>query len=366
LSVIQESVRSVNLIKSLTAEKDFAGRVEHYLHLEQDMKLLSNQISCRYVPVFASLRWLAWAGVLLWIIYSPTVAQTSVDPHALVALVFAVNWYSSLLQDSFLFVGTYLSSVQVGAVSAQRIDSFLSLKTSQPDFVLPSTKAQMDIAIGLENVSVEYPTRQGQRALEDVSLSLRRGQFVVITGAVGSGKSTILRTMLGELALARGKIIRPADLKVAYLPQDVVIPSSTLRDALRFEFENSPVDDDVLRDLLDCAGFRQDLSQLPAGLETAIGERGVTLSGGQRLRVGLAQLAYFKDADVILLDDPLAALDVVTAEVVASRLINGLWSKRTRVVTTHRLDLARKADWVIRMDGGRVVEQGPPDSLRWS
>jgi ABC-type bacteriocin/lantibiotic exporter with double-glycine peptidase domain len=223
-----------------------------------------------------------------------------------------------------------------------------------------------DVVIGLESVSVEYPTRRGQRALDEVSLFVRRGQFVAITGAVGSGKSTILRAMLGELGLAQGRVIRSADLKVAYLPQDVVIPSSTLRDALRFQFENSAAEDIALLQLLDCAGFRQDLAQLPAGLGTAIGERGVTLSGGQRLRVGLAQLAYFKDADLILLDDPLAALDVATADVIYSQLISGLWAGRTRVITTHNLELARRADWVVRMDAGRVVEQGPPDSIKGS
>ncbi|NBX17769.1 MAG: ABC transporter ATP-binding protein [Proteobacteria bacterium] len=366
LSVIQESVRSVQLVKSLTAEKDFAGRVEHFLNLEQEMKLLSNQISCRYVPVFASLRWLAWAGVLLWIIYSPALTQVQPNPYSLVALVFAVNWYSSLLQDSFLFVGTYLSSVQVGAVSAQRIDGFLSLKAAKPQYVLPAGGEQADIAIGLSDASVEYPTRRGLRALDGISLSVRRGQFVAVIGPVGSGKSTVLRAMLGELPLMQGKVIRNEGLKVGYLPQDVVIPSSTLRDALRFQFDNSAAEDEALLGVLDAAGFRPDLASLSAGLGTAIGERGVTLSGGQRLRVGLAQLAYFKDAEVLLLDDPLAALDAATADLVTSNLIGGLWAKKTRVVTTHRLELARRADWVVRMEGGRVVEQGPPECLNWS
>lgn len=363
LSVIQESVRSVSLVKALTAEKEFAKRVDSFLNLEQEMKLLTNQISCRYVPVFASLRWFAWAGVLVWIIYSPLVTGVELEPSTLVALVFAVNWFSSLLQDSFLFVGTYLSSIQVGAVSAQRIDSFLGLPVSQPVFFPPPANPSGEALLGVEHVSVEYPTRRGQWALNDVSLTALRGQLVVIIGPVGSGKSTLLRTLLGELIHTRGRVLRSSGLKVAYLPQDVVLPSATLRDAMRYQFENALSEDDLLSELLRRAEFGPDLETLNSGLGTAIGERGVTLSGGQRLRVGLSQLAYFKEADVILLDDPVAALDAQTSERINSSLICGLWAGRTRILTTHRLDLARSADWVVRMEGGRVVEQGPPEQL---
>lgn len=364
LSVLQESIRSVFMVKALNAESEFTHRVRTFANLEQDMKLLSNQMSCRYVPVFASLRWFAWAAVLIWAVYAPFVTAKNFEPHALAALVFAVNWYSSLLQDSFLFVGTYLSFIQVGAVSVQRLDAFLNQPRHQPLFSSPEQCRDPAVLIGVEDMFIEYPSRPGCWALENVTVSAREGQLIALIGPVGSGKSTLLRTLLGELSPARGHVVRRLGVKVGYLSQDVVLPSASLRDVLRFEFENSKNEDVGLMDLLNQAEFRTDVLAMPEGLGTQIGERGVTLSGGQRLRVGLAQLSYFKDADVLLLDDPVAALDSATADALISGLICGVWAKKTRIISTHQMELAQKADWVVRFENGRVVEQGPPRSVQ--
>jgi ABC-type bacteriocin/lantibiotic exporter with double-glycine peptidase domain len=199
--------------------------------------------------------------------------------------------------------------------------------------------------------------------LKDVTLDVRRGQLVVVLGPVGSGKSTLLRALLGELAPAMGHIVRRSGLKVGFLSQDVVLPSASLRDVLRFEFENDRESDGALRGLLEQSEFAEDLRVMPSGLDTAIGERGVTLSGGQRQRVGLAQLSYFDEADVLLLDDPLAALDSATAHQIIANLICGLWVEKTRIVTTHSIDLASRADWVVLMEDGRIVRQGRPQEI---
>lgn len=363
LSVIQESVRAVLSVKALNAEKEFEKRICEFAHHEQEMKLTSNQISCRYVPVFASLRWFAWAAILLWVVYSPAFFGASLKSHELVALLFAVNWYSGLLQDSFLFVGTYLSSIQGGAVSALRLDAFLNAPLQPAVFLSPEKSFMLEAEVGLQNVSLGYPTRQGLLALKGVTLAVRHGQLVVVLGPVGAGKSTLLRALLGELVPTAGHIVRRDGIKVGFLSQDVVLPSASLRDVLRFEYDNNRENDRALRALLEQSEFAADLQSMPSGLDTAIGERGVTLSGGQRQRVGLAQLSYFNEADLLLLDDPLAALDLVTANLIISNLICGLWSKKTRVVTTHSVDLAARADWVVLLEDGCIIGQGPPSEM---
>ncbi|MEN9826631.1 MAG: hypothetical protein RI953_2376, partial [Pseudomonadota bacterium] len=309
LSVIQESIRSVFLVKALAAEQEFENRIKNLAIQEQDTKLLASAISCRYVPVFASLRWFGWAALLLWIVYAPLISGQHRDPRQLVALVFAVNWYSSLLQDSFLFVGTYLSFIQVGAVSVQRLDRFLDQSSKKTVLAAASQALPVETIIGLVNVTVEYPGRPGQGALQGVTLSARAGQLIVVAGPVGAGKSTLLRTLLGEIVPKEGVVVRRPEVKVGYMSQDVTLPSVTLRDVLRLEFDNSVEDDSRLVGLLKQVEFGPDLQAMPLGLATPIGERGVTLSGGQRARVGMAQLSYFKEAEVLLLDDPLAALD---------------------------------------------------------
>ncbi|MFZ9521055.1 MAG: ATP-binding cassette domain-containing protein [Silvanigrellaceae bacterium] len=359
LSVIQESIRSVFLVKALAAEQEFEGRIKRLATQEQDTKLLASAISCRYIPIFASLRWFGWASLLLWIVYAPGFSGGARDPRQLVALVFAVNWYSSLLQDSFLFVGTYLSFIQVGAVSVQRLDRFLELPFRRPVLAENAPELPAGAIIGLANVTVEYPGRAGQPALQGVHFAALPGQLIVVAGPVGSGKSTLLRTLLGELVPKDGVVVKKRGLKVGYMSQDVTLPSATLRDVLRLEFDDSKKEDAQLVGLLRRVEFTRDLQAMPEGLATPIGERGVTLSGGQRARVGLAQLSYFSDVEVLLLDDPLAALDETTSALVISSLVCGLWSSRTRIVCTHHPELIRRADRVIRLEAGRVVEQGP-------
>lgn len=357
LALIQESIRSVMLVKALTVEEEFSKRVKKQADLEQDMKLRATEISCRYIPVFASLRWLGWAGLLLWVVYAPLIHGEEIPGEVLVGLVFSVNWYSSLLQDSFLFVGNYLSSIQVGAVSAQRLDRFLQLESKQID-VFPADISSAPLS--LENASVAYPNRPERWALRDVSVAIPRGQLTVVTGPVGCGKSTLLRTLLGELSLAEGKLSRAPGMRMAFLSQDVALPSANLRDVLRFQYQNTLDEDPLLLRLLAGAEFTTDLQTLPEGLATPVGERGVTLSGGQRMRVGLAQLSYFKDADVILLDDPLAALDEATAHTIIQHLFLGAWRGKTLVITAHRPELLACADWLLEMRDGRVVRMGPP------
>jgi ABC-type bacteriocin/lantibiotic exporter with double-glycine peptidase domain len=262
-----------------------------------------------------------------------------------------------LLQDSFLFVGTYLSFIQVGAVSVQRLDRFLDQSSKKTVLAAASQALPVETIIGLVNVTVEYPGRPGQGALQGVTLSARAGQLIVVAGPVGAGKSTLLRTLLGEIVPKEGVVVRRPEVKVGYMSQDVTLPSVTLRDVLRLEFDNSVEDDSRLVGLLKQVEFGPDLQAMPLGLATPIGERGVTLSGGQRARVGMAQLSYFKEAEVLLLDDPLAALDETTSAYVISNLICGLWANKTRIVCTHHPELMRRADVLVRLDAGKVVEQ---------
>lgn len=353
LAVLQEAVRSVFLVKALTAEDEFERRVGVHTQREQEMKLQMTSVSCRYIPIFASLRWLGWAGLLIWIVYAPHWGSPALPEATLVALVFSVNWYSGLLQDSFLFVGTYLSSIQVGAVAAKRLDAFLERPLSRVP-IIESTDHLA--ALELQGVSVEYPSRPGQKALKNVSLKIPEGKLTVLVGPVGSGKSTLLRTLLGELVPVQGQILLRKGARLAYLPQDVTLPSATLRDVLRYEFDNSSHEDALLLQLLAVAEFEKDLSSLSSGLATPVGERGVTLSGGQRLRIGLAQVSYFRDAEIVLLDDPLAALDSATAESITSRLLCGYWAGKTRVMATHRPELVARADVVFRLEDGQLVD----------
>ena len=359
LAEIQESVRGMATLKMLGAEETFLNRVLKFTGLESKMRIENSFIACRYIPLFASLRWVGWALIVCWVVFvfgSPE--RFASDPTAaatMVSLIFAVNWYSSLLQEPFLMVGAYLNFIQVGSVSVARLDEFLERPVQPREFAMPTRPEHL---VTLSGATFGYTPQLANAALASVDLSFAGGEFVVVVGRVGSGKSTLVRALLGELVPLEGTMHRNPHLRVAFLGQEPFLHSATLRDTLRFEFENRTEEDAHLNALLEEAQFRQDLLTLEQGLETSVGERGVNLSGGQKQRVSLARVAYFDSADLILLDDPLSALDRTTAVHITRSLLLGRWAGKAIVLTTHRLEVAQHAHRILVLEEGRVVQQG--------
>ena len=190
--------------------------------------------------------------------------------------------------------------------------------------------------------------------LEDVSLQVRRGEFVGICGSVGSGKSSLLLAMLGELWGMKRAQLRPHAFvrgRVAYVAQEAWIQNATLRDNVLFGL---PMDEQRYRQVLNAVALTLDLQQLPAGDMTEIGEGGINLSGGQKVRVSIARAAY-ADCDVYLLDDILSAVDVHVGAHIMSQLVNGLLRHKTRVLVTHHTHFLRDANQIVQMSGGRIV-----------
>lgn len=373
LAEIQEAVRAMATVKMLGAEQTFLKRIFHFSMSEQQDRLQATTIGSRYIPLFASLRWLGWALVLAWLIFFASrpdrMAESGLTGEDIVALVFAVNWYSTLLQESFLMVGLYLNFIQIGSVAAGRIDSFLAgpghplqhlgEKSTQASFF--STDPQ--VLVACQCAEFAYPSRPEVKALKQFSYEFKQGSFVAVVGRLGSGKTTLARALLGDLNPNAGTVWRKPGLKVSLVTQEPFLHSATLRDTVRFEFVNATGQDADLAALLDDAQFAQDLGALTEGLDTFVGERGVTLSGGQKQRVSLARAAYFEDADLILLDDPLSGLDRLTAQKITETLLHGRWKHKTKVVITHRLESVQTADHILVLDEGRLVSQGTHATL---
>lgn len=202
----------------------------------------------------------------------------------------------------------------------------------------------------------------------DVDLSVRRGQFIVITGRVGAGKTTLLRALLGLLPLASGEIRwngrlvdDPAAFLVpprsAYTPQVPTLVSETLRENITMGRE---LPDRAVEDALHLAVLGPDIDQLEDGLDTVVGSRGVRLSGGQVQRSAAARM-FATDADLLVFDDLSSALDVHTEGLLWNRLTEH--RDATCLVVSHRRPALRRADAVVLMDRGRVAGVGPLDEL---
>ncbi|MEZ4240529.1 MAG: ATP-binding cassette domain-containing protein [Myxococcota bacterium] len=193
--------------------------------------------------------------------------------------------------------------------------------------------------------------------LRSVDLAIEPGELVAVVGPVGSGKSSLLAAIAGDIALDAGTV--EVGGAVASAPHVPWLVSAPIVDNLR---TFSAASDERYREVLSACALEVDLAALPAGDRSELAERGTNLSGGQRQRVGLARAALL-EASTVLLDDPLSAVDPAVGARVGEQLIDGILADRTRVIATHDGALAARCDRVVVMDAGRVVEAGAPREL---
>jgi ABC-type multidrug transport system fused ATPase/permease subunit len=201
----------------------------------------------------------------------------------------------------------------------------------------------------------EEGDNSGERILTlfRVSLEAHRGALFCIVGKVGSGKSSVLLSVLGDLVCVLGEVSVKG--RVAYVGQRPFIQNSTLKDNILF---GRPYDEAKYMKTLEMCALLPDLDVLPAGDQTEIGERGINLSGGQKARVGLARAVY-ADAEVILLDDPLAAVDAHVGQHLFENCITPLvQAKKCVVLVTNALQFIREANDIIVLDNGAIIEHG--------
>jgi ATP-binding cassette subfamily B protein len=219
-------------------------------------------------------------------------------------------------------------------------------------------------------VRFSYPTRPNISALNGVSFRVGRGEKLAIVGPSGAGKSTIFHLLLRYYDPISGRItfdgvrlsdLDPADLraKIALVPQDSVMFATSVRDNIRFGRPDAS-DAEVARAAAH-AHASAFIAAMPAGMDTQVGERGVTLSGGQRQRIAIAR-AILRDAPLLLLDEATSSLDAESETQVAAALAE-LMRERTTIVIAHRLATVLSCDRILVLDEGRIVEEGTHQTL---
>jgi ATP-binding cassette subfamily C (CFTR/MRP) protein 4 len=196
--------------------------------------------------------------------------------------------------------------------------------------------------------------------LNEIDLQLIGSTLVAVIGKIGSGKSSLLNIILGELPLSQGEVIVKGT--IAFVSQTAWLFSGTIRDNILF---GSNFDEKRYDDVIRACALDTDFGILPHGDMTYVGERGVILSGGQRARVNLARAAYH-DADIYLLDDPLSAIDSKVGRHVFNECIIGLLSNRLRVLVTHHVHYLNYVDEIVIMEKGSITKQATYDELQIS
>ncbi|KAJ3309499.1 hypothetical protein HDV04_005991 [Boothiomyces sp. JEL0838] len=189
-------------------------------------------------------------------------------------------------------------------------------------------------------------------ALENIDISVKKGAKIGIIGPVGSGKSSLLSAIIGEMPKVSGTLNIGG--RLAYCSQQPWILTDTVEGNILF---NNNLDQERLKTVLEATGLDVDMQQLPAGVKTEIGEKGVNLSGGQKARVSMAR-AMYQDTDIVILDDPISALDAQVGRKVFTDAIKGYLEDKTVILVTHQLHFLPELDYIITLDKGTIAEQG--------
>ncbi len=310
--------------------------------------------------IFASVIGILWLGA------QAVIEGTMSGGRLSQFILYAVFAASSLSQLSEVW-----TEVSAAAGAAGRIAELLETKPSVVDPAdpkpLPSTSRG---AIALEALSFAYPSQPGHVSLGPITLAVKSGERIAIVGPSGAGKSTLVQLIARFYDPSAGRIlvdgvdVREVSLdalrdRIALVPQDPVIFSGTIAENLRYAKPDAT--DAELRHAAQQASALGFIDAMEKGFDAVVGERGVTLSGGERQRLAIAR-AILKDAPILLLDEATSALDAQNEAAVQAAL-DLLMQGRTTIVIAHRLATVLKADRILVMDKGRIVEEGTHKSL---
>jgi len=282
-------------------------------------------------------------------------------------LVAFIAYQMRLVWPIQALMGLY-ASLASARVSLRRVNEILDAPLDVVE--MPNAVAVADARGGVTLTDVTYAFGRGGPVLEHVSLDVRPGERLAIVGRSGEGKSTIADLLVRQLDPQSGSVLfdgidlrtmRLADVRrhVLVVDQEPFVFNATIAENIRYARPDASEAD--VRDAAEAAGLATLLARLPNGVDTSAGERGRALSAGERQRVAIAR-AFLADPTVLVLDEATGALDPATEAQVAAGY-EAVMENRTTIIITHRLELARRAERVVVLEGGRVVEEGTAELL---
>lgn len=355
----QESYSGIRVIKSFVQEKSmqqfFTSNSEAY----KNNALSLAKTEAIYFP---SMALLIGFSTLITIMVGALDVVNNVE-GASIGKIAEFVMYIQMLTFPVSAIGWTASMTQRAVASQRRINEFLQ---SEPVIKNAEGAAQHELQgdISFNNVNFIYP-HTGIHAIKNFTLDIKKGEKIAVVGKTGSGKSTLAQLLLrmydvndGSL-LYDGKNIELLELEnfrsqLSYVPQDVFLFSDTIKNNIRFGKSNAT--DEEVNNAAKQASIYNEISYFADGMQTMVGERGVTLSGGQKQRISIAR-ALIKDPNIVIFDDCLSAVDARTEKTIISNLYNYLRDK-TAIIITHRIFALFQFDKIVVMDDGRIAETG--------
>ncbi|MDX2188512.1 MAG: ABC transporter ATP-binding protein [Bacteroidota bacterium] len=358
---VQEAFSGIRVIKAFARENDSLRNYEIKTETYKSKSLELAQVNSVFAPAM-----MAMVGMsVLIIIYVG--GNEVIAGNITAGNIAEFIMYVTMLTWPFTALGWVSSIIQRAEASQQRINEFLDVKTdivSERNLINEITGT-----IKFENVTLVYP-ESGIKALDNVTFEVEQGQSLAILGTTGSGKSTIANLMCRLMDVTDGQIlIDGVNIKdfeifhlrnqIGYVPQDVFLFSDTIENNIAFG--SLKISEEKIIQSAKDADLYDNISSFKDGLQTRVGERGITLSGGQKQRLSIAR-ALARDPKLLILDDCLSAVDTHTENNILNSL-EALMIGKTSIIISHRVSSAKLANYIIMLDEGKVIERGTHHEL---
>jgi len=378
--MLQEILGGMKIIKLFNWEAPFLERIGGYR--QKEMAYIRSLLLLRSGTNAVAMSMPALAAVLTFVTYSLT--GHSLEP----SVVFASLTLFNLLRLPLMFLPLAFSSIADALNASRRLYDVFVAETFEDTQIIQDDN--LDVAVEVHDASFTWdgppPEAEGKKVkgrkalalaeaakaiaaaqaksdeekvfkMSNVTFSIPRGQLVAIVGAVGSGKTSLLQGMIGEMRKTSG--YTKFGGTVGYCPQSAWIQNATIRENICFGL---PYEEEKYWKAVNDSCLQPDLEMLPNGDLTEVGEKGISLSGGQRQRLNIARSIY-SDTDIQIFDDPLSALDAHVGKAVFHNVLQNVLSAKTRILVTHALHFLPHVDYILTVADGRITERGTYEAL---
>jgi ATP-binding cassette subfamily B protein len=360
---VREAFSGIRVIKSYNRENWEYKRIQHVgrRYISENMRLAKTlAFFFPMMTIFTNtgLAIVIWIGGRLTIMGNITTGD-----------FVAFTAYLNLLTWPMMAMGWVANLIQRGSASMRRINNILEEVPEIKDSPQMEDMARIIGGIEIKGLTIGYPG-QAEHVLKSVDFKIDAGKTVALVGRVGSGKTTLLHTIPrlleipSETLFIDGRDIRQIPLKtlrknIGFVTQDVFIFSDTIRNNVLFGRSN--VSREELYAALGAADILEFVQDLEKGLDTILGERGITLSGGQRQRLTIAR-ALIADPPILIMDDALSMVDTLTEQRILNQVLQ-LRQNRTSLIVSHRISTISRAERILVLDRGELVEEGTHETL---
>ncbi|XP_064490246.1 multidrug resistance-associated protein 1-like [Ornithodoros turicata] len=350
IKIMNEILGGIKVLKLYAWEKSFRGRVEDIREKEVSSLKVQAYLSAAIIFAFTAAPFLvAIASFAVFVMLDPLNVLDANKAFVSLSLF-------NILRVPMAFLPMLITFTAMFFVSLARINKYLRCDELDPDAVHHS--AQEEEPVVMSEGTFAW-SKDASPTLHDVGLRVPKGSLLAIVGSVGSGKSSILSALLGDMVRLKGRV--NINGSVAYCPQQAWIQNASVKSNILF---GQRCEQGRYEQVIDACALRPDLAILPGGDETEVGEKGINLSGGQKQRISLARAVY-SGSDIYFLDDSLSAVDSHVGKHIFDKVIGpkGLLKDKTRILVTHRLSVLPEVGTIVVLKDGRVSDAGTYNEL---